>query len=142
MLTVTVRGAREATRYLTDVADRVLDAHAVFSDAADTVLNYEREWWLTNPWDGPSVATRARDARSGRDPRMMVDTGGLMSAATRRGASGQRLRVGPDRMLLEVTHPLARLHWKRGRGVLGDLPGREIDRIAEHLGHFLLTGAR
>lgn len=145
MISIRATGVADAYRLLSGVAHRLRDQTPAWDDVADEVFEIERRFWLTNgdgEWGGPSDATRQRDARGGRDPRMMRVTGQLEKTATVRGASRQRVQVASSYVLIEVTSGLAAIQESRGREVLTTPSDRDVQRFAEHVVDYVLTGAR
>lgn len=134
--TIKAVGVPQAFRLLRDIAGRAGDASPAWDAVADDVFAFQRKFWLM-AYGG--VADK--DQRAGRNPRHMVESGGLHASATRRGASRQRVKINGSYLLIEVTHGLGVLHEARGREVLGTPGAREAGKYAEKVAGFILTGS-
>lgn len=130
-----VEGVEEAFHLLTGIADRARDASPAWDKVADDVFSFNRRFWLTE-YGG----RRDKQKRRGRNPRYMFQTGGLLAAATVRGAPRQVVDVNPHFVFVGVTSGLASIHEKRGRPVIGDPTTRDVDRWTERVGNFIMTG--
>lgn len=135
MIGLRVEGAREAFQLLAGVGRRMRDSTEAWDAVADDVFEFERRWWLTE-----YGARRDQDTRSGRDPQLMVLSGGLHASVTRRGAARQVVDPGPRFLLVAVTDGLAPIHERRGREVLGEPGAREVEQYAGRLVDYWLTG--
>lgn len=139
MFTLTVHGARAASQLLHGIAGRARDPSPAWNAVADDVFAFERRWWLTGG-GGTWGRMTDKEQRPGRNPRYMFESGGLMASATVRGANRQIVKTGPDYLFIAVTHGLAAIHERHGRGVLG-VPGRrEINDYRARVGSYILTG--
>lgn len=134
---LTIKGDREAFALLQGVAERAADPSPAWDAVADDVFRFQRGFWLLG---GNWRRKTDKDKRAGRDPRYMIDTGGLMRAVTQRGAPGQKITAAPTFLLLEITHGLAKIHEARGRQVLGEPGQQEAGRYARRVHDYILTG--
>lgn len=135
MIRLREHGVDETFALLDGVARRAGDQSSLWDAIADDLFDFERAWW-----DERYGTQSDKDKRRGRNPAYMQQTGGLRASSTRRGAPRQRLTVGSDFMLLDVTSGLAAIHENRGREVLGDPSPERIDRWVHETADFILTG--
>ena len=130
---IVVRGTG-AVHQLREIADRARDASPAWDGVADLVFQHQGRFWLTE-----YAGKTDKQKRKGRNPRFMEETGSLRRAATHKGA-GNRVDARPAFVLVEITHPLARLQEARGRKVLDEPGTREARQMAQHVADYILTG--
>jgi hypothetical protein len=133
--TITARGVRDSFQLLAGIRDRLADSSPAYGGLVDDVLDFQRRWWAAE-YGGQTD----QDTRPGRDPRYMIETGGLLAAATVRGAPRQDIGWGPTYLHLTVTHGLGVIHEARGRPVLGEPGRREANEWGEQIAEYILTG--
>jgi phage gpG-like protein len=112
---------RKAVAETEKLVRRLQDGRPALLGIVDLLLAAERERFSGTRWARVAPATLARDARAGRDPRLMVVTGALMRSLTERGAPDQILTVTPTtlrfgtRVWYAVFHQKGSAHPSRDR---------------------------
>lgn len=134
--TLRVVGIREALDLFEGVAARARDSSPAYELVIDDIFDFERSWWQFT-YGGREDKEKGR---RGRNPELMVETGGLHASATRRGALRQEVHAGPNFAFVGVTDGLAVIHENRGREVLGTPGARTVGTMLERVGTFILTG--
>lgn len=115
---VRVSGDKEAAALADRLAGRLSDGTPALRGLVDTLLEAQAERFVARgvTWKPTAASTRARDARGGRDPRLMVLTGALLRSLTVRGARGQVVRITATSLRFGTRIYYARFH-QRGDGV-------------------------
>lgn len=115
---VRVTGEKATAQLLNRLSHRLDDGRTQLGGIVDQLLAAERARFRGQGqrWKPLASSTRKRDARGGRDPRLMINTGTLMRSLTVRGAPGQIVRVTPTTLTFGTRIWYAKFH-HRGQGV-------------------------
>lgn len=138
---VTVTGGEAAIATVELLAARLDRTRAPLLSIVDDLMRFEQQLFeRERDWPPVAASTLRVDARLGRDPTLMVNTGALKRSLTQRGAAGQVIRATNMSLTFGTRVWYAKFH-HFGTGVpLRPLVGltagelvHVVDRLAERL---------
>lgn len=136
------RGVVKAYRELDDLHDRASDVRPAWDAIMEDLQDASRSQFQTGRgWAPTDEDTKARDARGGRDPRLMRVSGALENSLTQDNARGAIRDKTPREMRYGTSIFYAAFH-QFGQGVperkLVDVDARMEKKMAKRLENYLL----